>query len=1133
MSLKTKLLKAGVFVCSAALPILATSDDTDIYINNSNANPDALPQLMFYLDYRPNVLASSLCSNASLSSCTQAEFFRQGDQYDLSADVAALGTGPFKFFDLLRLALKSVLRLEEFDQKIKVGFMLSHNQASQGQTVLSDGGAILQGFRTINASQLPDGASGISDIITKLQSLAPLESDQDHPNQGPEVFFEFYRYLRGGYVSKGHLGFRDFEKNGVATPQNMDVYAPASWDPAIETVDANGEPRYVSPLVDSDCSKVFTATFAFGDSQDNGSNDLINAPIASGGMSKAGETVVNNSNSWRQTIGYLFGNDIGAPPYTATDVSGKQNVTSYFFYKGNQGNQFNALAQAGGTQRAYDLGSDDPGVIVAALVQVLREVLSTSTTFVAASIPVNVFNRAEAINSVYVAIFEANFDSRPSWPGNIKKLKIGTVAGTPALIDVTGGAAVGNDGRISAAAKTFWTTGSDATVLPADPNNPPDNDAGVDGKNVLLGGAGQKIPGFLNNAIGSSNSAAGARQVYYWDQVSPAAGGTRSLTPLNVDNATRDALKPLLLPAGTNTEVENLLRYIRGLNDAGTAVRTVQDSTPTGTRTLSWITGDPLHSRPRPINYGAFGGHTTTNPAIYVAYGSNDGFMRLIENTNSSGVETGRELWAFMPPEAMASPRAGVERTQQILKTNQVMNDPRDAASATPRPYHPATVDGPPVELVIDGNGDGTVNGSDKVFLFFGLRRGGRAYYGMDITNPNEPKIKWRISSADADFAELGYTFGTPKLGRVNVDGVSTRALFFSGGYDENKDFYGYGSSDGYGKAMFVVNADTGTLIWKAVGGATYGTSGDGRVFTHPALTDSIPSGLTVADTDGDGFIDRMLVGDSGGNVWRADLTTGARTQWKLTLMAKLGRHGAAGATNDRRFFHEPDLVQTKNESGPYDAILIGSGNRENPLDKPSANPVVENRFYMVRDTATGVGAAQDSYAAAAVTDLADPDSSSPFADVTQFNCDTTGAATQPACIAAQSGPGWKLRLASGTGEKSLASPLTISGTVFFTSYIPTPTDSTSCAPSEGLGYLYSVSIGTGSTRLNNFDPDGDGVPNDPPANREEGGTELRSPGIPAEVVYVPGSGVLCPDLTFCSDSSLPRIRSHWLRRND
>ena len=68
--------------------------------------------------------------------------------------------------------------------------------------------------------------------------------------------------------------------------------------------------------------------------------------------------------------------------------------------------------------------SDDPDELVATLQEIFKQVLSVSTTFVAASVPVNVFNRAEITDNVYIALFQVDGDGRPSWVGNVKKLKL-------------------------------------------------------------------------------------------------------------------------------------------------------------------------------------------------------------------------------------------------------------------------------------------------------------------------------------------------------------------------------------------------------------------------------------------------------------------------------------------------------------------------------------------------------------------------------------------------------------------------------------------------------------------------------------------------------------------------------------
>ena len=88
-------------------------------------------------------------------------------------------------------------------------------------------------------------------------------------------------------------------------------------------------------------------------------------------------------------------------------LPGNQNVNSYFLVKATQGllNRANEWAPAGGTGTAFSL-TDDPESIARILDGILNEVLSVSTTFVAPSVPANVYTRSQTLNEVFIAIFE-------------------------------------------------------------------------------------------------------------------------------------------------------------------------------------------------------------------------------------------------------------------------------------------------------------------------------------------------------------------------------------------------------------------------------------------------------------------------------------------------------------------------------------------------------------------------------------------------------------------------------------------------------------------------------------------------------------------------------------------------------
>jgi type IV pilus assembly protein PilY1 len=504
-----------------------------------------------------------------------------------------------------------------------------------------------------------------------------------------------------------------------------------------------------------------------------------------------------------------------------------------------------------------------------------------------------------------------------------------------------------------------------------------------------------------------------------------------------------------------------------------------------------WILADPLHSRPLPINYGAITGYSETNPAIFLAVASNDGYLHFIRNTDVGGSESGEEAWAFMPH--------AVINKLGALRLN------------VPAGLHPYAVDGSPVAYIEDQNFDGTIDPGDKVYLYVGLRRGGKAYYALDVSDPSQPELLWTIDKS-GDFAELGLTFSTPRVGLVDVGSGPQPVLVFGGGYDTNKDLRtGVGTDDTEGQAIYVVDAETGQLIWKAVGQGTSSST----TFLHPDLVDSIPSTVSAIDMNGDSLLDRILVGDTGGNIWRADLTGTSTSNWKLTRVAQLGRHatGASGVPDDRRFFHRPDVIQSKDNDGPFDAIVIGSGDRADPKDKGGT---VENFVYMIKDRNIGVGSGADS-----------PLVDSELDDVTD-NCLQSGTCSLDLL------KGWRLEL-EDSGEKNLATPLTIGGTVYFTTYLPFGSAATSgqCAPAEGNGRLYAVKLQNAFASRNYNTADDDPLNPGEPTTQEDRSTDLNSQGIPAEVVSIPPNRILRPDLTIEETEFSTRWRTFWYEASD
>jgi type IV pilus assembly protein PilY1 len=195
--------------------------------------------------------------------------------------------------------------------------------------------------------------------------------------------------------------------------------------------------------------------------------------------------------------------------------------------------------------------------------------------------------------------------------------------------------------------------------------------------------------------------------------------------------------------------------------------------------------------------------------------------------------ETGEELWAFIPPDLLGRLR---DLTGEIVE------------------YY---VDGSPRPYIVDQNGNGTIESSDgdRVILVCGERRGGTHYFALDVTSPQSPSLLWQIGPELGDYSEMGQSWSTPIMGRIRY-GTGEKVVFFiGGGYDENQDSGPSAGEDSHGRAVYIVNVETGELLWR---------------YSHavnPFMAYSIPSDIARVDTTGDGYIDRLYVGDTGGKM--------------------------------------------------------------------------------------------------------------------------------------------------------------------------------------------------------------------------------------------------------------------------
>jgi len=640
-----------------------------------------------------------------------------------------------------------------------------------------------------------------------------------------------------------------------------------------------------------------------------------------------------------------------------------------------------------------------------ALISILNKLPQANDSLTSASVAANNFDRTQTLDSVYYAMFEPQTGAR--WQGNLKKYKVKDgkitgVGGTDAICEV-------NDrSSFCQNAQSYWSPSVDGDIVGKggvvswfNSKEPTDRTIYMeDGPGALI----------LFNRTNLENS--------YTGSVTLAGDlGVAGLLDENGDSIESEAVDEMLAWAiGEDVDDEN--------NDS------VFDDMRAD------VFGDPLHSKPLVVNYG-------TPNGIRIIIGTNSGALHMFEDSGSSV----KENWAFMPTEF-------IDNIKPL----------RDNYASSNKVYG---IDGEITVHLDDKDGDGIINGSDTAWIFFGLRRGGSSYYAVDITSPNSPKLMWHKHSGSDGFGELGQSWSQPKIGYSALNATATTAspvLFIGGGYDVNKDSTGVATPDSKGRGIYMLDAKTGKILWStlAEGGIT---SFDG--------VDSIPSSIGLLDSTGNGLIDRLYTGDTGGNLWRIDMPTAKTSDVSVFKLAEFG-----GGVDDQRFFYEPTIVRTliseiietevEDTSGtkktitvhqeiPYDAVLIGSGDRSDPLGTDTSDTL-----YMIKDSNIITQTFSDSLTPA------NPSPTTVIKDAlynytyNPFSKTTTTHEKETLQRAVSKTSGWYIDLLD-SGEKTTSAGLVIKGFAYFTTYTPAPDGTVvDCKPPEGSGWLYAVDLALG-----------------------------------------------------------------------
>ena len=450
---------------------------------------------------------------------------------------------------------------------------------------------------------------------------------------------------------------------------------------------------------------------------------------------------------------------------------------------------------------------------------------------------------------------------------------------------------------------------------------------------------------------------------------------------------------------------------------------------------------DPLHSQPVVINYGKDTVAKTFDSSIFVA--TNSGYLHAISTNEDNPVEH----FAFIPSELL-------DNIYQYFT----------GLSSLDKVYG---LDGPVSYWHKDVNRNGiildtsnTLEDDEHIYLYAGMRRGGRSYYALDVSNRNAPEFLWQISNTTSGFNKLGQTWSKMTPAIVNWLGIKTQVLFFGGGYDPAEDSKASRSTSSMGNAIYMVNAETGALLWSS--------SNSGADLSLTEMKSAIVADIVTIDTTLDGYTNLLYTADVGGRIWRLDLNNNATTAAAFAKGGVMADFNGGSSANNIRFFNTPDIAFTRyggfSPDGQFQ-ISIGSGYRAHPLDTR-----VTDRFYIVNDT-----------------DIASQPSA--YANYTEANLADVNSFTSATTTQQQTGSFYQF---SGTGEKVLSSSITVANNVLFTTY--RPLDAVSSA---------NCDADTGSTRLYQVQPIAAQELGDNPLERDWGLTDLAQGGIPPNPVVL------------------------------
>jgi type IV pilus assembly protein PilY1 len=402
---------------------------------------------------------------------------------------------------------------------------------------------------------------------------------------------------------------------------------------------------------------------------------------------------------------------------------------------------------------------------------------------------------------------------------------------------------------------------------------------------------------------------------------------------------------------------------------------------------------------------------------------TDDAFTGTLDTNPASG--EGSERWAYVP---------GI-----------VLPEMKNLAN---EPYiHQYTTDGSPVIGDIcfghTTSSPCSAQANWHTILVAGLNAGGRGFYALDVTDPQNPKALWELkggsgtaclTSAQANsgsFFEdcnIGLSFGNPIITKRKSDGKWV--VIVTSGYNNIMP------GDGQGH-LYILDAQTGAILNRI----DTGVGCDGFSTTSPCVAGIVdPSGLArvnawIDNAFNDNTTLRVYGGDLKGNVWRFQLDpseAGYMTAYKLVTLTD--------ASN------VPQPITARPELGEvqgFSVVYVGTGKLLGTTDTAITPPPQTQSIYAIRD------------------DLTSGSISPRGGDLVQQTLTPIGAATRTASanpVDFNTNKGWFIDLPD-SGERVNVDPILQLGTLVVASNVPS---ADSCV-AGGYGWINFLDYRSGT----------------------------------------------------------------------